>query len=127
MQHTHTDAPPLLPPTHLLSLLGSTSVTDTGTVTVPVLTAAATADRRELQEGREGEGEKGRLGLHLAANNWLFEEFTGGSVSVPLCRVATDVKRYVLGFHSRWGARQRRAAKAKVDILRLRGKTSHDV
>ena len=39
-------------PTHLLSLLGSTSVTETGTVTVPVLTAAATADKRELHTGK---------------------------------------------------------------------------
>ena len=36
-------------------------MTDTGTVTVPVLTAAATADKRELQKGREGRG--GREGL----------------------------------------------------------------
>ncbi len=61
-------------------------MTVTGTVTVPVLTAAATADRRELHRGREGEeGEVGRFGLNFAAKNWLFELYTGVSREGYLC------------------------------------------
>ena len=105
MQRVPTHHAP--PAAHLRSLFGSTSVTVTGTVTVPVLTAAATADRRELHRGREGEeGEVTRLGVNFAAKNWLFKLYTGGSrEGIPLRRVATDVKGYVLSFHSGWGAR----------------------
>ena len=78
MQRVPTHHAP--PAAHLLSLFGSTSVTVTGTVTVPVLTAAATADRRELHRGREGEeGEVTRLGVNFAGKNWLFKLYTGGS------------------------------------------------
>ena len=59
-------------PTHLLSLLGSTSVTETGTVTVPVLTAAATADKRELHTGlRKKEG-----GFGLGSMSWRRTSFS---------------------------------------------------
>ena len=55
-------------------------------MTVPVLTAAATADRRELHREREGEeGEMGRFGLNFAAKNWLFELYTGVSREGYLC------------------------------------------